>query len=518
MSARTASPWYVETFLAIGGWVAGLLAAIAIFSMSFAMVGGLGGEAADIMVALSALVIGAGFVLAGAAFGEDGEGDFRRHFTIAAIAAGLTAATIGGWYALYKLVSVATSKDDIAAGLAGLAAAIGLAAASWRLARRLADAILAFLTTLAVYGVTFGSLAALTHELAAAPDHLLPPLCAFAGAALFLTARNALVRSAAAALMLAPMAHFAILENLSLMGADARFNPVIHAIDKAALLAAALYCLSLMRAKARLIPLGATALLAIAGVWLLPTAGGVAIVILFAGVAAGHRGLAIIGVVACAWFLGRFYYDLSMTLLEKSAILAAMGAATLIGALAWRRLSRAAPAAPGPAAARRSLVAILGVGALLGASLFLVNRSVTQLEADFRAASEILLPLGPRDPRSILQGDYMTLAYDARLFPAPDLIETAPRDGEAFLRLDDNRVATFSRFAGAGDVPAADEIRVDFVKTRDGRMRYAPDSFFFQEGEADIYQPARFAIIRVAPDGKTRLAGLADENRVRLGQ
>jgi len=147
----------------------------------------------------------------------------------------------------------------------------------------------------------------------------------------------------------------------------------------------------------------------------------------------------------------------------------------------------------------------------------LVNSSVWRLESAFREANEIYLPLGPRDPRSIIQGDYMVLAYGAEIYPPDSAIWPLPRDGEVFLKLDENKVASFSRLPGAADSPEPDEIRIDYVKTADNRLRYVAESFFFQEGEARAFQPAAFAIVRVAPDGAARLVGLADANRVTLG-
>ncbi|HOP19952.1 MAG TPA: hypothetical protein PK585_07710, partial [Amphiplicatus sp.] len=73
--------------------------------------------------------------------------------------------------------------------------------------------------------------------------------------------------------------------------------------------------------------------------------------------------------------------------------------------------------------------------------------------------------------------------------------------------------ATFSRLASVGDTPASDEIRVNYTKNASGDIRYCPESFFFQEGEAELFATARFAAIRIAPDGRTRLFALADEER-----
>jgi uncharacterized membrane-anchored protein len=41
-------------------------------------------------------------------------------------------------------------------------------------------------------------------------------------------------------------------------------------------------------------------------------------------------------------------------------------------------------------------------------------------------------------------------------------------------------------------------------------VRIAGDAFFFQEGQAAIYQPARYGELRVAGDGDAVLVGLRD--------
>jgi uncharacterized membrane-anchored protein len=514
------TPWYVETFLAIGGWIAGLLAAGAIFAMAAAIVGDFKDEGSDIVAALIALVVGGGFVFAGVSIGGPGKGDFLRHFAIAAIAAGLTAATAGVWYLLFKPFDGAGAEERVAVGGAGLATAALLAIIGSLIVRRMRDGILTFLTALAVYGVFVAAMWFLFDGSARAwrPDALIAPLCVLGGAFVFVRATpDALARPAGAALMIAPMLHFALLRDIGFLFENASIARVIFYLSEALFAAAALYCLWTLRARYALVALAASAALVLAGVWFLPSAGAVAIVILLAATAANHRGLAVVGIVALAWFIGRFYYDLSMTLLEKSAVMAAMGAATLTGALLFRRFAKGG-GAQSVSGARRSALAVLGVAAVLAAALGYVNTGVFRLETAFKDAREIYLPLAPVDPRSLIQGDYMVLNYDNAIYPLFDDIAALADEGEVFLKLDENNVATFSRIAATGDVPRPDEIRIDYVKTGRTGLRYVPESWFFQEGEAEIFQPARFAVVKVAPDGQARLVGLGDENRTRLGE
>lgn len=519
LGGRTGSPWYVETFLAIGGWIAGLLAAGAIFAFVAAIFTGSTMQEAP---AAFALALGLGFVFFGVRFGRGRAGDFRRHFSISMIAAGLTAATAGGWYLLWSALGgfqdAAQAGGPRRVGMAGLGASLLLAGVGAYAARAMRDGILTFLAASAWFWIVALSLALLGGE--RFDQNFLfrnfPAAAALVGVVLFTRpVGREIFAAVGAALLIAPMIFFETLRGgVGLIGI---VGPGQSSLNGAALLAGAVYCFILIRDRYPLGGLLAATALITAAIHLLPDAGGVAVLILLAGLAASHRGLSAVGVVALAWFVGKFYYDLSMTLLEKSAILAGLGLATLAGVVLFERLSQknAARAAPAEGVRRRPLIAILAFGALLLGALLLINRGVIALERDFAGAREILLPLGPVDPRSILQGDYMILSFRETIYPDPEEQEGLSDRGEVFLKLDADGVAAYSRIAKAGDVPGPDEIRVDYAR-RGGALAYCPESFFFQEGEAEIFSAARFAVLAVAADGKTRLVALADAERRRI--
>ncbi|PQA88215.1 GDYXXLXY domain-containing protein [Hyphococcus luteus] len=521
-SAPWPAPWYVEMFLAIGGWLAGIFAAIAIFAIGVAIAGDFKSGGQDIAVCLIALLFGGGFIALGVFVGGPQKGDFARHFGISCIAAGLTAATFAVWYLAFKIFDAGGAPEATAIGSGGLCAAAMLAAAGFFLTRRVRDGILSFLTALAVYGVAVAALIVLHADdgIGWHSDHYATAAAAAFGAWLFARAEPGSVRQpAGAALLIGPVIYYTLITSFPALASGGDIH-THWLIAKIAFIASALYCLWLLRARYAPAPLAAASTLLIAGIWVLPNAGGVAILALLAAFAANHRGLAAVAVVGVIWFISRFYYDLSMTLLEKSALLAALGAATLGGAFFFRRLSKdsAGGEAQSGGGAQRNWLAILGFAALLALACAYVNYSVMRLENAFAEARRIYLPLGPVDPRSLIQGDYMTLNYRNTAYPPSQEIGALPRTGEVFLKLDENAVASFSRIPGENDVLDTDEIRIDYIKTADARMRYAPESYFFQEGEAHIYQPAHFAIVLVAPDGRAKLTGLADENLARLGE
>jgi uncharacterized membrane-anchored protein len=163
----------------------------------------------------------------------------------------------------------------------------------------------------------------------------------------------------------------------------------------------------------------------------------------------------------------------------------------------------------------RSGIAILTLLVVLGS----VGWSIQQKEATLADGRTILLPMGPRDPRSLMQGDYMRLNYDPSLFPSKKVIETLSYKGFVILTLDDKQQATFARMADGEPISSA-EIRVRYrrakVGWRNSGIKYAADSFFFEEGQASRFSDARFVMVQVGLNGETVLTGLANADGGRI--
>ena len=129
----------------------------------------------------------------------------------------------------------------------------------------------------------------------------------------------------------------------------------------------------------------------------------------------------------------------------------------------------------------------------------------------------LLLELAPVDPRSLMQGDYMRLAYQiARDAPVARLAAGARR-GYLVLRADKNKVARFLRFhSGEGLTPGEKLLRFHVLRADNlerRSLRIVPDSFLFQEGHAEHYQNARYGVFKFAGAKEYLLAGLAAEDR-----
>lgn len=159
----------------------------------------------------------------------------------------------------------------------------------------------------------------------------------------------------------------------------------------------------------------------------------------------------------------------------------------------------------------RGTVILAGLVMVLGASTALV----LQKEYVLARGQTVLLELAPRDPRSLMQGDYMTLDYKVSRDQNPES-RSQPRDGNLVLRLDKQGVGHFVRFDTPDTPLKPGELRLRY-RVRQNRVRLGAESFFFQEGHAARYEGARYGELRVADSGTSVLVGLRDEKRQPLG-
>ncbi len=159
----------------------------------------------------------------------------------------------------------------------------------------------------------------------------------------------------------------------------------------------------------------------------------------------------------------------------------------------------------------RKTIALVAGLAILG----FANWTVWQRERQLAEGRVVLLELAPVDPRSLMQGDYMALNFRIANDAFSRDRERNAEDGEIIVRLDARGVATYVRHDG-GEPLAADEARLRY-RVRDGRVKFATNAFFFQEGRAADYAKARYGEFRAAPDGELLLTQLRSETLEPLG-
>lgn len=208
--------------------------------------------------------------------------------------------------------------------------------------------------------------------------------------------------------------------------------------------------------------------------------------------------------------LGNFYYALAWPLADKALLLALLGA-LLAGALVLLR-PVARVGATGLAPPPKWQLAALLLASLL--PVLAVRQDVAQKEMVIAQGQKVFLPLLPRDPRSLLQGDYMALRFDL-----PSAVRQALEQKQqetpgvrrvlAIAELDSRGVASLLRLAAAGEVAAAPQILLPLQQLK-GEWVLVTDAYFFPEGQGVPLAQARFGEFRVLPDGRALLVGLAN--------
>lgn len=255
----------------------------------------------------------------------------------------------------------------------------------------------------------------------------------------------------------------------------------------------------------------------------------------------------VLGAAGLLVYLCRFYFDLDISLLDKSGVLAAMGLWFLAGGWLLRESSEDGRTLP----PRRTL-GWLAAGLI--AVLAVVNTDIYRKEALLADGRTVILELAPVDPRSLMQGDYMALDFQATadvrqilsqaeespeaggisrsggymlLRPDADGVHrvaaiSASRDGHMRLEGDANRDESTDEptedTAGARDAAeplgdASTEVAMRFRMGEYGRPEVGVNAFFFTEGDAVRFERAKYGEFRVSDSGGFLLVRLLDVRR-----
>ena len=245
-------------------------------------------------------------------------------------------------------------------------------------------------------------------------------------------------------------------------------------------------------------------------------------------------------VFAFVVYLGGFYYQLSIPLLYKGALLVSFAVIFAIVTL----FLHARYKAPSQSAVENHSVfkaPIWLVGVFVIALLGAVNYKVQQFEDVLATGKPIVLKIAPVDPRSLMQGDYMVLNYailseiqqsqflsesneslesnesiDAgEANEAIGIDESSPSGKKVYIlvHLDKNHVATFCE--------EQSEIPTDFkhctpnvylpIRYKGWFPELPSQDYFFAEGKGEYYAQAEYAEYRFK-DGILLLARLLDKD------
>ncbi|MBK05366.1 MAG: hypothetical protein CL920_32055 [Deltaproteobacteria bacterium] len=156
---------------------------------------------------------------------------------------------------------------------------------------------------------------------------------------------------------------------------------------------------------------------------------------------------------------------------------------------------------------------------ILWSSLLLVlifaNGVIYMRERSIRSGKEMYVSLLPRDPRSLIQGDYMVLRDQVSSQANRVRSKRIPPSGKLVVRVANNHVARFMRFDNGKRLSVRE--RYLRYKQLKGKLSIGVDAFFFQEGMRKCYQNGVYGILKVEKNGTATLVGLADRDRKKLG-
>jgi uncharacterized membrane protein/uncharacterized membrane-anchored protein len=273
--------------------------------------------------------------------------------------------------------------------------------------------------------------------------------------------------------------------------------------------------------------IGAPAALAVASLgWVGAPGISLALLWLLFGHSLRRRSLIVFGVAAMLGYLGRFYYLLDISLLQKSWLLGLTGGWLLLAWLALRKMRAADRHADAQAlpAKRHGRLASAGLLAGLVIVLAAVNSGIYQREGILRDGQRVVLALAPVDPRSLMQGDYMALSFDVAVQAYRQIYAAGERQGDAaaprqdhgylLLRPDANGVFGLAGLLASpeqanGDDAGRHDVALAF-KVRNHRVRVVTDAWFFPEGQAQHFAAAKYGEFRVGRDGTGLLVRMLD--------
>ncbi|MEX0313940.1 MAG: GDYXXLXY domain-containing protein [Allomuricauda sp.] len=141
--------------------------------------------------------------------------------------------------------------------------------------------------------------------------------------------------------------------------------------------------------------------------------------------------------------------------------------------------------------------------------LLVFTNNVMKKEAILSDGQLVLLELAPVDPRSLIQGDYMRLRYAISENIDNDSI---PKRGFCVVILKPNGTAERVRLQEKTTPIHENEFLIEYSGKKWWGINIGAESFFFQEGEAEKYEAAKYGGLKIDNNGNSVLVGLYDEH------
>lgn len=246
-----------------------------------------------------------------------------------------------------------------------------------------------------------------------------------------------------------------------------------------------------------------------------------AILIVMVGFFRQRVTLMALGVIALISFISWYYYNLAETLLVKSIYLFSLGSLLLLTLWGLSRLTQQTKAVTTTPqnTDKRTLRKMLMLGSVC-IVLTCININIYQKETLIREGTTVALELAPVDPRSLMQGDYMRLRYQIGNQVHKQASENKITDGYAVVELNNHDVAKFIELAPQvlmTDLPLQSNQLLLQFRIRGGKLKFATNAFFFEEGSAEKYEHAKYGEFKVNNKGEMLLVSLRDKDQVIIG-
>ena len=155
------------------------------------------------------------------------------------------------------------------------------------------------------------------------------------------------------------------------------------------------------------------------------------------------------------------------------------------------------------------------INSLIVLNLLLVSAYIlyatNQKEKIITKGELVLLRLAPVDPRSLMQGDYMILNYTVN----NNIPDSIPNKGYLILEKDSIGELHPKKFIKKLN-SKHNQIAIKYqYKADDWRapIKIGAESYFFEEGKAEIFEDAVYGGLRVDTDGNSVLIGLFNKNK-----
>ena len=216
-----------------------------------------------------------------------------------------------------------------------------------------------------------------------------------------------------------------------------------------------------------------------------------------------------IGLVLWYAFLFYKYYDIAWSLVHKSITLLVAGLLILVVTrTVSRKYQETTVEEPSFVAGRWKLIWLVVI-----LMVSFVTYNGVKNEIALQSGKEVRLALAPVDPRSMLQGDYVTLRYDISTLPdTTDL----PANKKIKVVLTPTSEGSYEyggyyKIKGHWNKPyesSDDDIVVNGTTYSDHDVQYGIESFFIPEGAGPVFEDKTVAIIKVSENGNALLIEL----------